>query len=386
MNGFFFHKFYKLAWVGSFWYLSSIFWIRRLFGVKAFENAAKKNIMVLPGTPKDWPGGLERMSNWKPYFEKEGIQYDVFWAYDQAPFLKTQRNPISWQALFFHIGKLFRRVGSMKKMKNYAVAYVQREFVPYYDSRDVRFDQLAIDNHPNVVFDFYDADYEGTPLVTYFIFGHAQKITVASRYLVEKVGEYNSDVLFTRLSLPTPEIKLYEKQKSGKVRIGWTGSPGNAENLIRLDDVFAQIALKYPEVEFHFVCRTPPELNYHGIVWYDMNDDSFDYPQWLSSLDIGIVPYFSDDDRTKAKTAMKSLEFWANGAALVCSPYGMSDQIKDKDNCLVAQSLEAWASAIELLVKDTILRNELAQRGRQTFERFHSYEENYEELRDFLLE
>ena len=37
-------------------------------------------IAALPFYPENWPGGVERIANWKKYFEKENIAFDVFWA------------------------------------------------------------------------------------------------------------------------------------------------------------------------------------------------------------------------------------------------------------------------------------------------------------------
>lgn len=376
-----YHRIYKLILYSCAFYLRLYFLL-----VKKKENPlSQKKIMVLPAYPNNWPGGKERMANWKPFFEEDGIEYVIYWACNQAEYLGLLSRGFTFKSLLFHCRKLLTRVKVLKNIRFFDVIYIQREAIPLYDSRFIGIEKIIIQHHSNVVFDFYDADYEGTPLVTHFIFEHAHKVTVASEYLREKVGQYNSQVLFTRLSLPTPEVKLPENRADGRVRIGWTGSPGNAQNLIKLDSVFAHIAEQYPEVEFHFVCRNPPELKFNGIVWHDMNDASFDYPKWLAHLDIGIAPYFSNDDRNKAKTAMKSLEFWANKATLVCSPNGMSDQIEDQNNCLIAYSIDDWGANLEVLIKDRELRIEIGTKGYETFKKYHTYGNNFIELKSFLL-
>lgn len=39
----------------------------------------RASILALPAYPEGWPGGMERFANWKPYFEKEGIPFDISW-------------------------------------------------------------------------------------------------------------------------------------------------------------------------------------------------------------------------------------------------------------------------------------------------------------------
>jgi hypothetical protein len=376
-----YHHLYKL------YLYSCAFYLRLYFSsVKKSEKPlSQKKIMVLPAYPKDWPGGKERMAYWKPFFEEDGIEYFIHWSCNQYEYLDLLDQEFTFKSFHFHCRKLLSRVKILQHIRKFDAIYIQREAIPLYDSRYVGIEKVIIQNQPNIVFDFYDADYEGTPLVTHFIFQHAPKITVASSYLEDKVGQYNSHVLFTRLSLPNAEKQLHEKRKSGKVKIGWMGSPGNAQNLIKLDPVFSQLAEKYPEVEFHFVCRNPPDLKFKGIKWDDMNNNSFDYPKWLESIDIGIAPYFSDDDRTKAKTAMKSLEFWANGVALVCSPHGMSDKIKHNKNCLIAHSQWDWEESLNAMVRDRATRSRLGENGFDTFNQYHTYSKNFEELKNFLL-
>ena len=44
------------------------------------SKRSRKGIAVFPYYSKGWPGGHERIGSWKPYFENEGIKFDIYWA------------------------------------------------------------------------------------------------------------------------------------------------------------------------------------------------------------------------------------------------------------------------------------------------------------------
>ncbi len=361
-------------------YLRIVWW---LTSKKKRTQNYHSTFLFLPATPRNWPGGMERFGNWKSYFEKGNCRLSIHWPCSQEEFLRDFDNPENIGLFFFHFRVLIRRIRVLHSIHDYEVIYVQREVVPFYDVRNFSLEAAIIHSHHNVVFDFYDADYEATPLVTNYIFNHASKITVASKYLELLVSRHCKNVLFTRICLPVP---INPKRRNGElIRIGWMGSPGNAKNLILLDKIIARIYNENNNVKFSFVCRRPPNLEFANIEWQDMNDSNFDYEYWLSGLDIGIVPYFKSDERTKAKTAMKSLEFWANRAALVCSPDGMSDKVLNETNCLVCFTNHDWYNNLSKLISDEDLREELGEKGFETFKKYHTYESNFKKIHDFLL-
>ena len=360
-------------------------WYLRVFLSRDRKRLAypAKSILALPSYPENWPGGKERMANWKPYFEADGIDYEVEWPCTDVQYLAIVDRPGTFRAFCFHLKVLIARMKVLRRIFEFDVVYIQREVIPFYDSRYPGFEKAMVEMHKGVVFDFYDADYASTPIVTNAIFRRARKIVVASPYLFDHVSQFCSAVLFSRLSLPVPQPK--PPRTDGALRLGWMGSPGNAKNLLGVDLVLKDLSAMFPELVFSFVCRHPPELDFRGIEGLDMNDPDFDYGGWLHSLDLGIVPYLVPTERTKAKTAMKSLEFWANRIPMVCSPFGMSDRLHHGVNALVAKNVSEWKAAVSTLVEDAALRAKLAQAGYATFLEYHTYESNYKELRDFLF-
>lgn len=356
-----------------------------IFSRRRTKRSQETSILALPSYPESWPGGLERFANWKPYFEKGGVLFTLHWPCSRSEFIAVVDRELDFKKWVFHLRVLRRRFTILKTIRQYQAVYIQREAIPLYDSRYDGVDRVIMDSHANVIYDFYDADYTSTPLVTNTIFSHAKKITVASRYLESRITPHCPNVFFTRLCLPIPKLTKRNFNQD-KIRIGWMGSPGNARNLIELDKVFSTVQKNYPQVEFTFVCRQPPDLSFQYVIWHDMNAISFDYNGWLQTLDIGIVPYMDLSERTRAKTAMKSLEFWANSIALVCSPFGMSDKIENGTNCLVANSETEWGTCIQKLINNRDLKENIASKGYDTFLKFHTYTQNYNDLKEFLLQ
>ncbi len=358
-------------------------WHLQKFKRESIKIKSSKKILCLPAYPEDWPGAVERMSNWKRMFNQDEIEYDVEWPCSQADYLYYLRDTQERSKFKFNLRKLFTRYRSLKRVIEYDVVYIQRESIPLYDSRYVGIEKTLIQHHPNIVYDFYDADYESTPIVTNFIFNNARKITVASQFLENRAKQYCENVLFTRLSLPIPKDQA--NTSGEKLVVGWMGSPGNSKNLLLLADVFKKLGEQIPSLRFEFVCREFLDLGCEKVVWIDINDPEFNYSGWLKTVDIGIVPYFEFGEKTKAKTAMKSLEFWANSAALICSPYGMSDKISHLKNCIIASNLKEWEFQITNVATDGELRAQLSEAGLDCVKKYHSYQENFQALKDFLL-
>jgi hypothetical protein len=127
------------------------------------------------------------------------------------------------------------------------------------------------------------------------------------------------------------------------------GSPENAQQLLFIADQLQNIEEKYPNVKFSFVCRKLPDLGLKRSEVLNWNMEGFNYYEWLANLDIGIVPFLKQDDRIKAKIAMKGLEFMYVGIPMIISEWVLSDKLVHNESCIISKENE-WYDSMEKII------------------------------------
>ncbi|ALO15603.1 hypothetical protein L21SP5_01964 [Salinivirga cyanobacteriivorans] len=361
----------------------------KLFIIIQRPKKVKKSIAALPYYPQNWPGGADRIAAWKPYFEKEDINFNVFWAWEADELRKyfeytKAKNQIKRYKLFFRL--LNRRWGQLNQILQHDTIWIQRAFLPLYPFKKTYFEKLLHKLHPNVIYDFYDADYESNYNLVMQTVRNASKVTVASEFLKEKFKQYNKSTHFVRFAIRKEQFVTQPDRGKGTdtVKIGWMGSPDNAKQLLHIAGQLQKIENEYPQVKFSFVCRDLPELGLKRAEVQKWGEEGFDYYHWLASLDVGLVPFIKQTDRQKAKISMKCLEFMGNGISLISSPNIHADQLEDGKSFLLANEND-WFEKIKLLIERPELRKKLGQKGKNIFYDYHTYEAVYPVLKEILL-
>lgn len=347
------------------------------------ENKLTKDIAAFPYYAKGWPGGYERIGNWKPYFESEGQTFDIHWCSTKKEFEDFLRSKSIIRKYSFHFKVLFRRIKTLKKLSQYSTIWIQRSFIPYFPYKDSLFEKKIKALNKNIIIDFYDADYTNNYNLIINAAKSANKVTVATPFLKDYFTILNANTHHLRMTIDYTKYieKIYIDSSDNKIIIGWMGNPGNALNLKKLEKVFQKIETNFNNIEFHFLCSYLPKLNIQNLKSFSWDKKNFDYYEWISKIDIGISPYFGDNDRLKAKPAMKTLEFMASNIAVVSSIWGSFDKMKDKQDILIADSDQDWYDSLSKLILDKDFRIKIAKNGNTKQKKFHSYEKQFLDLK-----
>lgn len=348
-----------------------------------FKNKKiKQSILALPYTPEDWPGGYDRMDAWSALFKSEAYNYKVEYAWsknDSLLFDKSNHLTFTKYKIYFKI--LIARLKLLSTISQYEYVWVQRAFIPMFPYKDAFFEKLLSKIHPHVIYDFYDADYEANYNLVMSTVKVAAKVTVATEYLKAKFITLNLNTFLLRYAIDTSSFVAKKTKPTNQIRIGWMGSPGNAKNLLAIETHLEKIASEFPNVVFSFVCRDLPPLKIQNLELNCWGKNNFNYQDWLSTIDIGIVPFINPDERTKAKISMKGLEFMASGIAMCCSDFVYSDKLVTGKSFMLVQEND-WYSAIKKLISDQELQLSMGVEAKKVFDAYHSYSKIYT---DFLV-
>ncbi len=364
----------------------TLFILKLLSQIKSTKKSSLKKLAALPYYPQYWPGGHERIANWKPYFENENISYDIFWGSTNEELLNYFESSNDYKRYYIFYLCLFRRAKIFLKLLNYDAVWIQRAFIPYFPFKDAYFEKALFKIHPNVIMDYYDADYLSNYNLTYNSVKHASKVSVSTSFLKSKFIDVNKNTFLLNMTIDEKNYLVKKRYDQQHIRIGWMGNPGNIEYLDKIKNELKQISLQYHHVSFHFLCRKLPKFDIDNLYNYNWDNTQFNYYQWLSSIDIGIIPYIGDNDRLKAKSAMKTLEFMACGIPLITTEHGNFENMIHNEHYLLANKNEDWLTHLKLLIENPVKREEIGKNGYDFFIQNNTYKNNYLKLKKIFFE
>jgi hypothetical protein len=329
---------------------------------------------------KNQPSTKYRVHQYLDGLERDGFKTEVFLANGLTP---------------------VRRFTMLQKAKAADVVYIQKKlFHPV-------FLPLLKAANPNIVFDFDDAAFAREPynpkprgmspgsrsavgrlnaaLKT------ARAVVAGNSFLAAYATRYNQRVH----ELPTPVDTAAGASGTGAsaaggshlphhgtVTIGWLGTSKNLYYLKGVTGALKQVVDECPRVKVSVLSNgsfVSEGLAIENLQWSPESES-----QWLSSVNVGIMP-LEHDDWSRGKCAFKLLQYMAAGIATVSSPVGMNvEVIQDGANGLLADTAYDWREKLLALVRNPRLREDLGACGRRTVEEKYSLSVCRKKLGDIL--
>ncbi len=250
----------------------------------------------------------------------------------------------------------------------------------------------------NLVFDIDDAVWEKPAFVknwtlTLVDFDWAKKMckicagaVVGNRYLEEHVKQWGAKrivIIPTCIDMEKHQSKKEYPKHNNPVIIGWTGSYTNLGYLDILKEPLKELSKKYP-IQL-FIASNGLDYNMDGVHVIFENwkfEKEFEY---LQKPDIGLMPLI-DTPRARGKCAFKALQYMGVGTPVVISPVGMNAEvIEDGVHGFLARTPEEWYDRLEKLIANPDLREQMGRKARQRVIELYSFEANYPQLKEFLL-
>lgn len=257
------------------------------------------------------------------------------------------------------------------------VVVVEREL---FTGNFVGFERLFRRIAPKMVLDIDDGIFLQHPEKFRLLTEMSDVVIAGNSLIAEKIQPINPRTVVIPTSLDLTRYRMRETTdtQDHKLVIGWTGSAGNYP---QLQTVAAPLQMLAQSVDFELRIiaeqEPPPEL---------MNLDGMEirFQKWqatseiedLLQFDLGIMP-LPDDEWSRYKCGLKTLQYMACGIPAVASPVGVNAEIiSHEQNGLLATSPNEWTSALQRLARDQKFRIQLATAGRATVEERYSVEKN----------
>jgi glycosyltransferase involved in cell wall biosynthesis len=149
----------------------------------------------------------------------------------------------------------------------------------------------------------------------------------------------------------------------GKLVIGWTGTLTTSKYVSDLLPVLQELEKHY-EFEFRMISNEHPGYALKSFVFQPWKKDT--EIEDLLRFDIGIMP-LEDDQWAKGKCGFKALQYMALGIPPIVSPVGVNtDIVQHAANGFVCNTHQEWYKALERLILEPALRQQLGAAARET--------------------
>ncbi len=295
-----------------------------------------------------------------------------------------QRRPSVWNVL----GCYFRRFWVLMGAWRYDLIWVEKELFPYLPAWA---EWLLAKLGPGYVVDYDDAvfhryDTQGNYLVRNLlgrkidrVMARAKTVFAGNEYLAQraKAAGAKSVILLPTVIDPN-RYRKKEAHASGKVWIGWIGSPST---------------LKYVKAikqELEEVCREANAglLLVNGHDGFSFQGDLKMIPwteagevEAILQMDIGIM-CLPDNEWERGKCAYKLIQYMACGLPVVASPVGMNvEVVRNGENGFLAAGSAEWKEALLTLVRDAGMRKRLGEKGFELVQERFTLKGNFEVMR-----
>jgi glycosyltransferase involved in cell wall biosynthesis len=146
--------------------------------------------------------------------------------------------------------------------------------------------------------------------------------------------------------------------------IGLVGTKTHEADWRQVSDALHRIGEERDDVNFVLGGYRPDYLADLPRLYYSEPVIYTEYPNLCAQIDIGLCPLVADDPFNISKSAIKALEYWAAGAAVVASGGPVYSRVMDSDRGFLAKTDSDWYTAITTLLDDPARRKAMAGAGR----------------------
>lgn len=217
------------------------------------------------------------------------------------------------------------------------------------------------------------------------IAGHADLCIAASGFLKDYLDCFSKKVYFLPTGVDTDYFYPRQKHDAKRLVFSWMGTayhPPMYENLMFILSCFSELAGEFDNIFLYIAGHG----KYYGQFEKEISKSRFferikvsswispdSVPEYLSNVDIGLLPLIQDSYFNKAKSPTKLFEYMAMGKPVIASCIGEAKNIiTDGQTGMLAADRSEFISKMRLLILDAQLRKVMGQNANKQVEAKYS--------------
>jgi hypothetical protein len=273
---------------------------------------------------------------------------------------------------------LWQRLGLLLAARRTDIVILQRKLLPRWQLALLR--RMA----KRLVFDFDDAVFQRDsfspkgPRSSMRLAGFratvaaADAVTAGNDYLRQYAAAYAepSGIHTVPTCVEPDRYPVAQHTRVGHVRLVWIGQRAMLPSLQCIGEHLRAAAERLPSAQLQIICDTTPGISAIPVVlrpWSSATEAAD-----LADADIGIA-WLPDDSWSLGKCGLKVLQYMAAGLPVVANPVGENRRmVVHGKTGFLATSPEEWATAVDRLAIDPLLRAKMGSAARQTVEKHYS--------------
>lgn len=197
-------------------------------------------------------------------------------------------------------------------------------------------------------------------------------IVAACDGLVDIARRHNPNVYYEPLCMELEQYSLAPRSRAAgePLKLLWLGGPSTFKYLEQIRPHLEMIGKALSHITLtvvghsQLVLENMPVTN---LAWSPATERTE-----LDSAQVGLVP-LADNRWTRAKAALKPLQYLASGMPFIGSPVGVNKRFADGGrNGLLAKTPDEWCAAVKRLEQDEDLRQRMGQNGVEYVRKNHA--------------
>jgi glycosyltransferase involved in cell wall biosynthesis len=280
----------------------------------------------------------------------------------------------------------------MATRRQFDIVWIEKEALPWFPAR---LERWLLRGTPYVL-DFDDAvfhsyDLHRAALVRHLLGQRLDYLTAGSslvvagnRYLERRAisaGAKRVEVVPTVVDIS--RYPAFHGTRAIKPRIVWIGSPSTTRYLEIVAEPLRALAARIP-FTFRVIGGGPIEIP--GVELEIVQWSTETEAQAISECDVGIMP-LEDSPWERGKCAYKLIQYMACGLPTVASPVGANLSVTiEGDTGYFASNPSAWVTQLEILLRDSVLRERMGSQGRLRVEQHYCVQQTAPKLLSLLSE
>ncbi|MEM9941757.1 MAG: glycosyltransferase family 4 protein [Planctomycetota bacterium] len=329
-------------------------------------------VLFLTQYPKQAPSPRYRVYQLVPWLEANGVSCDVQPLVAEGDYFKSRKKGNTLWKVGLLMRGYFNRMKLAKQAAKYDLVYVLKGAFMYGPPRIER--RIKKSGTP-MVFDFDDAifihkdsthngladRFKSTDRIPATI-KMVNRVVVPNNYLADYSRQLNEHVTVVAEAEDTDRFtQRSAHQPCGKITVGWIGSPSTAKYLKLITPALQEICKRHP----HVILRTvgghyeAEGVRVENIPWtFEKEVENF------HNLDIGIMP-LPLEEWSKGKSGCKLRQYMASGVPGVGTRIGYNcELVEDGKTGFLVETQDEWVAALDKLIVDHELRNQIANAAR----------------------